>query len=195
MSNKEGYLHDYLAAAFVGLALALYVNAAAKPLAEAAAWGPFVAVVVVSGLFLFIPAAFAASYLNFRFHQMSDNKKMAGLSAGIFTATVYTIITLISAIVDSIAITNLAGNFFIAWILEVVFAFIFMALGGYVEGSLEESSYQLPSFFNMEKIQRTPSPPPPPPPGNAQNCPTCGRPMRFIDQYQRWYCDYDKKYA
>jgi len=26
-------------------------------------------------------------------------------------------------------------------------------------------------------------------------CPTCGRKLRFIPEYQRWYCDKEKKYV
>jgi len=40
-----------------------------------------------------------------------------------------------------------------------------------------------------------PPPPPPPPPGQAQTCPTCRGPLRYIEQYQRWYCDREKKYV
>lgn len=40
-----------------------------------------------------------------------------------------------------------------------------------------------------------PPPPPPPPPGTAMTCPTCGGPLRYIQQYQRWYCDKEQKYA
>lgn len=29
----------------------------------------------------------------------------------------------------------------------------------------------------------------------AQTCPTCGGPLRYIEQYQRWWCDRDKKYV
>jgi len=29
----------------------------------------------------------------------------------------------------------------------------------------------------------------------TQTCPTCGGPLRYIEQYQRWWCDKDKKYA
>lgn len=31
--------------------------------------------------------------------------------------------------------------------------------------------------------------------GAVQTCPTCGGPLRYIGQYQRWYCDRDKKYV
>jgi len=35
-----------------------------------------------------------------------------------------------------------------------------------------------------------------PPKEEAQQvCPTCGGPLTFIDQYQRWYCYKCKKYA
>jgi hypothetical protein len=26
-------------------------------------------------------------------------------------------------------------------------------------------------------------------------CPTCGSPLRYIQQYQRWYCDREQKYV
>jgi hypothetical protein len=25
-------------------------------------------------------------------------------------------------------------------------------------------------------------------------CPTCGQPLRYVQQYQRWYCDREQKY-
>lgn len=27
------------------------------------------------------------------------------------------------------------------------------------------------------------------------NCPTCGRPLTYVQQYQRWYCYNEKKYV
>ncbi len=39
-------------------------------------------------------------------------------------------------------------------------------------------------------------PPPPPPPGYVNpTCPTCGNPLSYIQQYQRWYCYKEKKYV
>ncbi len=29
----------------------------------------------------------------------------------------------------------------------------------------------------------------------AQTCPTCGGPLRYIEQYQKWWCDKDQKYV
>jgi hypothetical protein len=42
----------------------------------------------------------------------------------------------------------------------------------------------------------SPTPPPPPPPlaPVAQMCPTCRKPLTFIQQYGRWYCYNCKKY-
>ncbi|MCK5024683.1 MAG: hypothetical protein KAR56_03610 [Thermoplasmata archaeon] len=34
----------------------------------------------------------------------------------------------------------------------------------------------------------------PPPAATAQFCPTCGQPMRLIQQYNRWYCNYCRQY-
>ncbi len=194
MSEREGNLNDYLAASFVAFAIAMIVTTISG--GAKGSWGIFIAVVIVGGLFLFIPAGWAASYINFRFHKMCENTKMAGLSAGFFAALVYTVLTLIMAIVGAIASTPTAANDFIAWILCAVFAFIFMSLGGYISGSFEESSWAMPAFFNFGKLpQRVPPPPPGAPNAQQMNCPTCGRPMRFVQQYNRWYCDFDKKYA
>jgi len=37
-----------------------------------------------------------------------------------------------------------------------------------------------------------PSPPPPPP---TRKCPICGGPLTYIQEYNRWYCHKDEKYA
>jgi hypothetical protein len=37
--------------------------------------------------------------------------------------------------------------------------------------------------------------PPPPPNFVTPTCPICGGPLSYIQQYQRWYCYKDKKYA
>jgi len=29
----------------------------------------------------------------------------------------------------------------------------------------------------------------------AQTCSTCGGPLRYVEQYQRWWCDRDQKYV
>ena len=36
--------------------------------------------------------------------------------------------------------------------------------------------------------------PPPPPPLPSPICPTCGNPLTYIQQYQRWYCYKEQKY-
>ena len=38
-------------------------------------------------------------------------------------------------------------------------------------------------------------PPPPPPPPTTPTCPYCRSPIRYIQQYQRWYCDKEKRYV
>jgi hypothetical protein len=38
-------------------------------------------------------------------------------------------------------------------------------------------------------------PPPPPPNFVSPTCPICGGPLSYIQQYQRWYCYKDKRYA
>jgi hypothetical protein len=41
----------------------------------------------------------------------------------------------------------------------------------------------------------TGSAPPPPPPIQTPICPTCGAPLSYIQQYQRWYCYTEQKYV
>ena len=197
MSNREGYLHDYLAASFIGLAFGLAV---AGPSGQALLgaifgnWGPYIATMLVVSVFGFIPGGFVAGYLNSRFHQVGDKIEMAGLSAGFFTAIVYTIITLFAAIVAAIFNTAAAGTFFIGWIIGVLLAFVFFSLGGYISGYLEQRPFAMPAIFNLSGLSRLSRAPPPPPTAMAQMCPTCGRPMTFITQYNRWYCANCKKY-
>ena len=35
---------------------------------------------------------------------------------------------------------------------------------------------------------------PPPPPAASNFCPTCGGPLRYVAEYQRWYCVKEQKY-
>lgn len=42
--------------------------------------------------------------------------------------------------------------------------------------------------------QRSEQPPPPPPPEEEKNCKNCGCKMRYIREYDRWYCDNCQKY-
>ena len=34
----------------------------------------------------------------------------------------------------------------------------------------------------------------PPPQPKTQPCPSCGAPMRYIEQYKRWFCDKEQRY-
>ncbi|MEM2961115.1 MAG: hypothetical protein QXU67_05870 [Candidatus Bathyarchaeia archaeon] len=40
-----------------------------------------------------------------------------------------------------------------------------------------------------------PTPPMPPSAPPAPSCPTCGQPLTFVAQYNRWYCQNEKKYV
>lgn len=42
---------------------------------------------------------------------------------------------------------------------------------------------------------QTEMPLPPPPPAQVPMCPYCGSQIRYIQQYQRWYCDKEKRYV
>ncbi len=190
MSLREGYLHDYLAASLMGFLFGAIASGIAG--ATKGNWPVFVALFVVGGIFLIIPGGFVAAYLNFRFHRMGENLGMEGLSTGFFTAFVYTVITFFLALTDVVADSKSAANIMVAWILGVLFAFMFYLLGGYLAGILEGRPFAMPGIFNLSRISRGP---PPPPAAAVQMCPTCGRPMTFVQQYNRWYCPNCKKYA
>jgi hypothetical protein len=186
---REGYLHDYLVTALIGIAFAMGMTSPATLLVNN--WGPFIGAIIVGGLFGFVPGGLIAGYLSFRFHRMGENLEMSGLSIGFFTAFVYLVLDLITTVLFSIINQANAAGYFIAWIISVVFAFLFFSLGGYLSGMLERRPFAMPMLFNLSRIQRTP---PPPPIAGAQMCPTCGRPMAFVQQYGRWYCENCKKY-
>ncbi len=48
-----------------------------------------------------------------------------------------------------------------------------------------------PSYASQQPAYSAAPPPPPPTPP----CPTCGKPLSYIQQYQRWYCYNEKKYV
>ena len=191
MASREGYLHDYLVASLIGIAFGMVVaSPAGLVLGD---WGRYIGAMVVAGLFGFVPGGLAAGYINFRFHRMGENSEMSGLSAGFFTAIVYTIIDLIITLVYAIMGAD-AGRVFIGWVISVAFGFIFFTLGGYLSGMLERKPFAMPSIFDLSQMRRGAAVPPPPP-GAATTCPSCGGPLRYIQQYQRWYCDKEQKYV
>jgi sporulation protein YlmC with PRC-barrel domain len=52
----------------------------------------------------------------------------------------------------------------------------------------QQQTYQQPAA-HAQPVQQQPA-------AQAQPlCPTCGKPLTWIPQYQRWYCYNDKKYA
>jgi phosphate/sulfate permease len=195
MTSREAYLHDCLVASFLGVAFGLALAVPTAASIEAANWGQAIGALVLAGIFGFIPGGLIAGYVNFRFHRMEENTEMAGLSAGFFAALVFAIIDLIIALEQAITATSVAGNIFIGWVLSAIFGFIFFTIGGYLSGMFEKRPFAMPTVFNLSQIQRRAPAPPPPPPGAATTCPSCGGPLRYIQQYQRWYCDKEQKYV
>jgi hypothetical protein len=190
MTLREGYLHDSLAASLIGFLFALF---AAGQAAGGAAGDmvKFTGLFIVYALFFVIPGGFVTAYLNFRLHRVGENLGMEGLNAGFFTAIVYTIITLFTTLISAIQSKD-PGSTFLGWIITVLFSFVFYPLGGYICGYMEQRPYGMPSIFSMPRMSR--APPPPPPTASAQLCPTCGKPLTYVQQYNRWYCTNCKKY-
>jgi len=191
MALKEGFLHDYLIPGFIGFIFGVLSLGVA--IGNSGDLVKFTGILVVTDIFYVIPGGMVAAYLNFRFHKVGERLEMAGLSCGLFTAVIYTIITLFQTIISAALTPSNAGNAFVGWIISVIFAFIFYMLGGYFAGFLERKPFAMPMIFDMSRISNVP--PPPPTATATQTCPTCGGPLRYIQQYQRWYCDKEQKYV
>lgn len=191
--KEEGYLQDYIAAGLIGFAVGMsIVGALAYNIlfyATYSKWGEVIALGVVSGIFGFLPGGFVAGYLNFRIHK-TERKEMEGLAAGVVTFIVHFFITLFVFVTLAALAGAGAGTVMTAWALIFVWGIIFYPIGGYLSGMLENRPIQMPTFLKFQG-----APPPPPPPPGAQACPTCGGPLTYIEQYQRWYCYKCKKYV
>jgi hypothetical protein len=210
MALREGYLHDYLVASLLGVGFGMVMAVPASYILVTTAsfnifwpiagfvglnWGTYIGGLAIAGIFGFIPGGLIAGYINFRLHRMGDNLEMAGLSSGFFTAFVFMILQLVSSLTYAILNTGAAGTIFIGWALSTVFGFMFFTLGGYFSGMLERKPFAMLRIFDLSQMRRGQEAPPPPPGSTATTCPSCGSPLRYIQQYQRWYCDKEKKYV
>ncbi|MEM2105634.1 MAG: YtxH domain-containing protein [Candidatus Bathyarchaeia archaeon] len=187
--KEEGYLHDYIAAGIIGFAVGMAIGGAAG-LFFAVDWGRITAQMFIFGLFGYFPGGFVAGYVNFRLHK-TDDKKMDSLTVGVLTVIIHLFITLFMSIFITAIYSGNLGASMGQWALSLLFAVIFYPLGAYCAAIMEERTIPIPAFL---KFRFVPAVPPPPPPG-AEICPTCGGPLTYISQYQRWYCYKCKKYA
>ncbi len=199
--KEEGHLHDIIAAGVIGFGIGTAIAASGvlgglESILSLGSyfgvdWGRAAAQNVVSGIFGFIPGGFIAGYLNFRLHKTQG--KMEALGAGLVAAIAHFLITLFTTIFRTAILGNTDwGTVMGLWALSFVFALIFYPIGGFLSGMLEEKTFPIPSLL---KLQFGAAAPPPPAPPGAQVCPTCGGPLTYIQQYQRWYCNKCKKYA
>jgi hypothetical protein len=207
MNEKtEAYFIDYIAVGVIGFAIGQAIAsvggfqsvfsgvAAASFRYFGPDWGRIAGADVITGLFAFLPAGFLAGYLCYKL--LKAEGRMEGLAGGFISFIVYLIVTLIV----TLAQTGIWGNMGLdlgigmeLWAVLMVFALVFFSIGGFLAGMIHEMKTPLPSFLKMQ-FQRGPVAPPPPP-GAATTCPTCGGPLRYIEQYKRWYCDKENKYV
>jgi hypothetical protein len=207
MNEKtETYLVDYIAVGLIGFAIAqaiasvggfqeLFSGLAAGTFRYAGVdWGRTVGGDVITSIFAFLPAGFVAGYLCYKLLKAEGTTE--GLAGAFMSFLAYFIITLIV----TIAQTGIWGNTGLdmgigleLWVVLMVFALIFFLIGGFLAGLFHTMKMPMPSFLRMQ-FQRGPATPPPPP-GAATTCPTCGGPLRYIEQYKRWYCDKENKYV
>jgi hypothetical protein len=154
-------------------------------------WGRTIGDDVILGIFAFTLGGFVAGYLCYKL--LRGEGKNEGLAGGLMSFVAYFIITLIVTIARTAIWGADFGTTMQLWVVLMVFALIFFPMGGFLAGMLHGMKMPLPSFMRLQ-FQRSALPPPPPAQG-AQTCPTCGGPLRYIEQYQRWYCDKEKKYV
>ena len=67
--------------------------------------------------------------------------------------------------------------FFFSWIALIIWLI--------VRGPIQSKTQQVHHHYHGA---------PPPVVTPAQLCPTCSQPMRVVQQYNRWYCDYCRQY-
>ena len=201
MTEEEGYFLDYIAVGVIGFAIGQAISAIGGltnilgiiGLFGGINWGQTAGNDVITGIFAFLPGGFVAGYLCYKL--LKRKAKNEGLTGGIMSFLAYLIITLIM----TLARTGISGGDFGTtmqlWAVLMVFALIFFPIGGLLAGMMHGMKMPLPPFLKFKFQMGGGAPPPPPPTGAAQVCPTCGAPLRYIQQYQRWYCDKEKKYV
>jgi hypothetical protein len=196
--KEESYLFDYIAVGIIGFAIGQAIAGIGgianvfSGLFGTIDWGSTIANDVVTGIFAFVPGGFVAGYLCYKL--LKGQGKMEGLTGGFMSFLAYLIITLIVTIARTAIGSGNMGTAMETWALLMVFALIFFIIGGFLAGMVHAMKMPLPSFLRFQ-FQRAGAPAPPPPPGTANTCPTCGSPLRYIQQYQRWYCDKEQKYV
>jgi hypothetical protein len=195
-TKEEGRLKDFIALGVIGFAIGTAIAGSAYQVSIAALLtgdlGKSALLNVFIGIFAYIPAGVIAGYLHYRLHNVES--KMEGLTVGIMAFLAHLIITLFLTIGAMAVYGGNWGSAFQSWGISLVFALIFYPIGGFLSSMFEGLKTPMMSAL---KFQRGPSTlAPPPPPGVAANtCPTCGGPLRYIEQYHRWYCDKEQKYV
>lgn len=194
--KEESYFIDYIVIGIIGFAIGQALSSISRIETLFTGligidWGRTVADDVIVGIFAFLIGGFVAGYLCYK--SLKAEGKNEGLTGGFMSFLVYFIITLIMTIARTAIWGADIGTSLQLWVVLLVFALIFFLIGGFLAGMLHGMKTPLPSFMKLQ-FQRSALPPPPPVPG-AQTCPTCGGPLRYIEQYQRWYCDKEKKYV
>jgi uncharacterized membrane protein YqaE (UPF0057 family) len=190
MSEREGYLHDYVAAGLIGYVigwLGLYYFSGA-----AYEWGIYVAIQFLASLIGFIPGGFVAAYINFRFHRVEGDLKMAGLTAGFISGIVHALYIML-IILYRAASSDITAFSAASMVVTMIFGFVFYSIGGYICGHLEETPLAMPAALDLSRLVTRA--PPPPPAAETHMCSGCGKPLTYIKQYDKWYCHECKKYA
>jgi hypothetical protein len=154
-------------------------------------WGRTAASDIITGIFAFLPAGFVAGYLCYK--QLKAEGSMAGFTGGFMSFMAYLVITLIVTLAQTGIWGGNFGTTMGLWAVLMVFALVFFLIGGFLAGLIHGMHMPMPSFLQFQ-FKRGP-PAPPPPLGASTTCPTCGGPLRYIEQYKRWYCDKENKYV
>jgi hypothetical protein len=202
MTEKtEAYFVDYIAAGVIGFAIGQAIASVGGFYALSPAmtflfgigpnWGKTIGSDVIIGIFGFLPAGFVAGYLCYKL--LRGEGRMEGFTGGVMSFLAYFIITLIATLFQTGIWGGDFGKGMELWAVLMVFALIFFPIGGFLAGMMHETKMAMPSFLKFQ-FQRGPAAPPPPP-SAAVTCPTCCGPLRYIQQYQRWYCDKEQKYV
>jgi hypothetical protein len=118
----------------------------------------------------------------------------------ILGAIVITILSII-LMIGGFNTTAVPGQFSLSGDVAVVLGIILLVFGNLFWRILCE--YMVVQFriydelvsLNRRMGSQAPTTQIPPQASATPICPTCGGPLRYIQQYQRWYCDREQKYV
>ena len=156
----------------------------------------------IGGILIIIGAALGFIYgLAFAFWG-SVLLVISGFGALCYLPLAFSIIGIIGGVMavmkKNFAIAIIGGVFAflsIGYVLGAVLSLVGLILVGVSKQDFEKTQMSSPQNQPQQvPSQQVPSPQPPAPDQKQKQCTDCGNQMRYVDEYDRWYCDSCEEY-